>query len=130
MPSNETDITLVNGATHRSARDGVNLDYNPPTYSDILYFYIDLGINTNCLLLLTDSSTFFYISDNTNSFTNYIDVMCNVWANYARNTHLEHLIKLVKLETFLAGDLTEDRDTHNFGFNFMLYFNPGCVSNF
>lgn len=56
--------------------------------------------------------------------------MCKVWAKYARNTHLEHLIKLVKRETFLAGDLTEDRDTHNLGFNYMLYFNPGCLSTY
>lgn len=51
--------------------------------------------------------------------------MCDIWGEKAHNTHLEHLIKLVKRNTFLDPDQTVDRDTHNFGFNSLLFFNPG-----
>lgn len=93
----------------------------------MLYFYIDLGTNNSFIIFVDVSKINFIFIDSRLLFTNYIKVMCKIWGEKAHNTHLEHLIKLVKRDTFVAGDLTVDRDTHNFGFNSLLFFNPGIT---
>lgn len=51
LETNEINIGLNTNGHSSTVHEGVKLAYNPPTYSDMLYFYIDLGTMTNLILV-------------------------------------------------------------------------------
>lgn len=64
------------------------------------------------------------------SGTWYIEELCKVIAEYAHNTHLEDMLKILKKRIGYRGlkrgtDSTQIPETRNIGFGSHVYFNPG-----